>query len=133
LKTHQNSHKIRTVFDTVRSSMIAVAIVMLLVSLLGLFMSILGHKNTIYIFIISGWLLVAVTFILCGVFVIINNAISDTCMAMGQWVDNPHAETALSNILPCVDQATTNATLYKSKLVVNDIAYIMNGFIGTYA
>nr|GEW60986.1 ion transport domain-containing protein [Tanacetum cinerariifolium] len=54
-------------------------------------------------------------------------------MAMGQWVDNPHAETALSNILPCVDQATTNATLYKSKLVVNDIAYIMNGFIGTYA
>ncbi|PWA38528.1 hypothetical protein CTI12_AA492510 [Artemisia annua] len=60
-------------------------------------------------------------------------AISDTCMAMGQWVDNPHAETALSNILPCVDQATTNATLYKSKLVVNDIANIMNGFIGTYA
>ena len=54
-------------------------------------------------------------------------------MAMGQWVDNPHAETALSNILPCVDQATTNATLYKSKLVVNDIANIMNGFIGTYA
>ncbi|PWA51983.1 ion transport domain-containing protein [Artemisia annua] len=150
LKTRQNSHKIRTVFDTVRSSMIAVAIVMLLVSLLGLFwlvlngfhyifsgfiavLSILGHKNTIYIFIISGWLLVAVTFILCGVFVIINNAISDTCMAMGQWVDNPHAETALSNILPCVDQATTNATLYKSKLVVNDIANIMNGFIGTYA
>jgi uncharacterized membrane protein len=133
LKTRENSHKIRTVFDTVRSSMIAVAIVMLLVSLLGLFLSILGHKNTIYIFIISGWLLVAVTFILCGVFVIINNAILDTCMAMGQWVDNPHAETALSNILPCVDQATTNATLYKSKLVVNDIANIMNGFIGTYA
>lgn len=132
-KTHQNSQKIRTVFDAVRSSMIAVAVVMLLVSLLGLFLSILGHKNAIYIFIICGWLLVAVTFILCGVFVIINNAISDTCMAMGQWVDNPHAETALSNILPCVDQGTTNDTLYKSKLVVNDITNIINGFIGTYA
>ncbi|XP_071696126.1 uncharacterized protein [Rutidosis leptorrhynchoides] len=133
LKTHQNSQKIRTVFDTVRSSMIAVAIVMLLVSLLGLFLSILGHKNTIYIFIISGWLLVAVTFILCGVFVIINNAISDTCVAMGQWVDNPHAETALSNILPCVDELTTNDTLYKSKLVINDITNIINGFIGSFA
>ena len=54
-------------------------------------------------------------------------------MAMGQWVDNPHAETALSNILPCVDQGTTNDTLYKSKLVVNDITNIINGFIGTYA
>ncbi|XP_023764096.1 uncharacterized protein LOC111912586 isoform X2 [Lactuca sativa] len=133
LKTNQNSHTIKTVFDTVRLSMIAVAVVMLLVSLLGLFLSILGHKNTIYIFIISGWLLVAVAFILCGAFVIINNAITDTCMAMGQWVDNPHAETALSNILPCVDQATTNDTLYKSKLVVNDITNIINGFIGSFA
>ncbi|KVH96221.1 hypothetical protein Ccrd_001689 [Cynara cardunculus var. scolymus] len=132
-KTDQNSQKIRTVFDAVRSSMIAVAVVMLLVSLLGLFLSILGHHNAIYIFIIGGWLLVMVTFILCGVFVIINNAISDTCMAMGQWVDNPHAETALSNILPCVDQGTTNDTLYKSKLVVNDITNIINGFIGTFA
>ncbi|KAK1437658.1 hypothetical protein QVD17_03454 [Tagetes erecta] len=132
-KTHVNSRKIRSVFDTVRSSMIAIAIVMLLVSILGLFLSIMGHKNTIYIFIISGWLLVAVTFILCGVFVIINNAIEDTCMAMGQWVDNPHAETALSDILPCVDQGTTNDTLYKSKVVVNDITNIINGFIGSFA
>lgn len=37
LKTNQNSHTIKTVFDTVRLSMIAVAVVMLLVSLLGLF------------------------------------------------------------------------------------------------
>ncbi|KAK1423113.1 hypothetical protein QVD17_18408 [Tagetes erecta] len=132
-KTQQNSRKIRTVFDTVRLSMIAIAIVMLLDSLLGLFLSILGHKNTIYIFIASGWLLVVVTFILCGVFVIINNAITDTCMAMGQWVDNQQAETALSDILPCVDQGTTNATLYKSKLVVNDITNIINGFIGSFA
>ncbi|XP_076897439.1 uncharacterized protein LOC143550724 [Bidens hawaiensis] len=132
-KTQQNSQKIRFVFDTVWLSMIVIAIVMLLDSPLGLFLSILGHKNTIYIFITSGWLLVVVTFILCGVFVIINNAIADTCMAMGQWVDNQQAETAISSILPCVDQQTTNATLYKSKLVVNDIANIINGFIGSFA
>nr|GEU65233.1 ion transport domain-containing protein [Tanacetum cinerariifolium] len=114
-KTHQNSQKIRTVFDAVRSSMITVAIVMLLVSILGLYLSILGHKNAIHLFTIGGWLLVVVTLLLCGVFVILNNAISDTCMAMGQWVNHQHAETALSNILPCVDQSTTNQTLYKSK------------------
>lgn len=48
-------------------------------------------------------------------------------------MDNPHAETALSNILPCVDQRTTNQTLVKSKQVVVDIVNIINGFIDTYA
>ncbi|KAI3744412.1 hypothetical protein L1987_57492 [Smallanthus sonchifolius] len=132
-KTHQTSRKIRTVFDAVRSSMITVAIVMLLVSVLGLYLSILGHRNAIHIFIIGGWLLVAVTSILCGVFVILNNAVSDTCLAMEQWVDHQNAETALSNILPCVDQRTTNQTLYKSKQVINDLGNIVNGFIGSYA
>lgn len=61
------------------------------------------------------------------------SAISDTCMAMGEWVDNSHAETALSNILPCVDQRTTNQTLTQSKLVVNDIVNIVNQFIYTIA
>ncbi|KAK2971066.1 hypothetical protein RJ640_022621 [Escallonia rubra] len=140
-KTNENSAKIRRVFNAVynkyvpcrRSTLITVAAVMLLVSILGLFMSILGHQHAIHIFIISGWLLVAVTFILCGVFVILNNAISDTCVSMGEWVDNPHAESALSNILPCVDQATTNHTLIKSKQVITDIANIVNGFIDTFA
>ncbi|RDY03934.1 hypothetical protein CR513_12411, partial [Mucuna pruriens] len=80
-------------------------------------------------FVISGWLLVAATFILCGVFTILNNAISDTCMAMGEWVENPHAESALSNILPCVDQKTTNKTLFQSKQVVTNIVSVVNRFI----
>nr|GMD27681.1 uncharacterized protein LOC109156800 [Ipomoea batatas] len=132
-KTNDNSDRIRGVFNVVRTSLITVAAVMLIISLLGLCLSIRGHKHTIHIFIISGWLLVSVTFILCGVFVVIDNAISDTCVAMGEWVDNPHAETALSNILPCVDQRTTNRTLVKSKQVVVDIVNIVNGFIDTYA
>lgn len=54
-------------------------------------------------------------------------------MAMGEWVDNPHAESALSNILPCVDPRTTNRTLFKSKQVTVDLVNIVNGFIDTYA
>ncbi|CAK9141304.1 unnamed protein product [Ilex paraguariensis] len=132
-KTNENSGKIRRVFNNVRSALITVAVVMLLVSLLGLVLSILGYQHAVHVFIVSGWLLVAVTFILCGVFMILNSAISDTCMAMGEWVDNPQAETALNNILPCVDQKTTNQTLVKSKQVINDIANIVNGFIDTFA
>ncbi|PSS19313.1 Keratin-associated protein like [Actinidia chinensis var. chinensis] len=132
-KTSDNSGKIQRVFNAVRSSLITVAALMLVLSLLGLFLSILGHKHAIHIFVVSGWLLVAVTFILCGIFVILNNAISDTCMAMGEWVDNPHAETALSNILPCVDQRTTNQTLIQSKEVVTDIVNVVNQYIYTYA
>ncbi|VFQ87112.1 unnamed protein product [Cuscuta campestris] len=132
-KTNVNSGRIRRVFNLVRMALITVAAVMLLISLFGLCLSIRGHKHTIHIFIISGWLLVSVTLVLCGVFVIINNAISDTCVAMGEWVDNPRAETALSNILPCVDQRTTNQTLIKSKQVIVDIVNIVNGFVDTYA
>lgn len=65
--------------------------------------------------------------------ILLFSAISDTCLAMGEWVENPHAETALSNILPCVDPKTTNQTLYKSKQVINDIANMVNGFVGSVA
>ncbi|KAL8531795.1 hypothetical protein ACS0TY_008405 [Phlomoides rotata] len=132
-KTHENSSQIREVFNAVRSALIIVAVLMLLISILGLVLSILGHQHAIHIFVISGWLLVVVTFILCGVFVILNNAIADTCMAMGEWVENPHAETALTNILPCIDQRTTNQTLFKSKQVINDLVNIVNGFVNSVA
>ncbi|KAF3957160.1 hypothetical protein CMV_017804 [Castanea mollissima] len=120
-KTSQNSVKIKKAINAVRSALITVAAVMLLLALIGLILSILGHKHAIHIFIISGWLLVAITFVLCGVFVILNNTVSDTCMAMEEWVEYPHAETALSNVLPCVDHRTTNQTLVQSKKIVNQI------------
>lgn len=132
-KTKENSIKVKKVFNLVRSALITVAAVMLVLALLGLVLSVLGYQHAIHIFIISGWLLVAVTFILCGVFVILNNTISDTCMAMQEWVENPHAETALSNILPCVDQRTTNQTLTQSKQTINGIVNMVNQFIYTYA
>lgn len=61
------------------------------------------------------------------------STVSDTCVAMEEWVEHPHAETALSNILPCVDQRTTNKTLSQSKQVINDIVNVVNQFIYTYA
>ncbi|KAL8142032.1 hypothetical protein V2J09_015064 [Rumex salicifolius] len=60
-------------------------------------------------------------------------AIGDTCTAMQEWAENPQAETALSDILPCVDEKTTNRTLLESKKVVAGVVNIVNQFIYTYA
>ncbi|KAG6601253.1 hypothetical protein SDJN03_06486, partial [Cucurbita argyrosperma subsp. sororia] len=132
-KMRINSHKIRKYFAAMRSALITIAVVMLLLALVGLFLSLFGYRHVVYILMISGWLLVTITFVLCGLFVILDNAVSDTCMAMEEWVDNPQAETALSNILPCVDPKTTNQTLIQSKKIVNDIVSVANQFIYNFA
>ncbi|CAN0871383.1 hypothetical protein LINGRAHAP2_LOCUS9826 [Linum grandiflorum] len=132
-KTHENSLQISTVFTAVRSALIAVATVMLVLAVVGFVLSILGHQHAIYIFVTSGWLLVATTFILCGVFLIFHNAITDTCTAMDEWVQNPQAATTLGDILPCVDQNTTNKTLTQSKEVINNLANVVNTYIYTFA
>ncbi|XP_051146316.1 uncharacterized protein LOC127261920 [Andrographis paniculata] len=133
VKTNENSAEIQKIFDAVESALIAVAVGTLLVSILGLVLSIFRHGHIIHIFIVSGWLLVTITLILCGASTIIDNSISDACMAMEEWVENPHSETALSDILPCVDESTTNQTLFKSKQVINDIVNIVNEFLGSVA
>ncbi|XP_010923876.1 uncharacterized protein [Elaeis guineensis] len=132
-KTTENSSKIRQVFNDMRSTLIVLAVGMLFLAILGFLLSILGCKNAICIFIVSGWLLVAVAFILCGIFVIIDNAVGDTCTAMDDWVHNPQAETALSNILPCVNEQTTNLTLHQSKEVILQIVNIVNKAISSIA
>uniref|UniRef100_A0A2P2KTP3 Uncharacterized protein LOC105135497 n=4 Tax=Rhizophora mucronata TaxID=61149 RepID=A0A2P2KTP3_RHIMU len=132
-KTKENSQKIVRVFNAIRSALITVAAVMLILALVGFFLSILGHRHAILIFVGSGWFLVAITFILCGVFLILNNAISDTCLAMEEWVENPQAETALSSILPCVKQKTTNNTLTQSKKVIINIVNVVNTFVYSFA
>ncbi|KAI5353231.1 hypothetical protein L3X38_006124 [Prunus dulcis] len=99
-KTSENSVKVKRVFSAVRSALITVAAVMLLLAVIGLFLSILGNQHAIHIFIVSGWLLVAITFILSGVFVILNNTVSDTCMAMEEWLRDSQCgdqEVSISN------------------------------------
>ncbi|KAL9242092.1 hypothetical protein vseg_016127 [Gypsophila vaccaria] len=132
-KTSENSSKVRKVFNPVISTLIVVSSLMLLLVFVGLVLFLLKCQNAIHIFIFSGWILVAGALILCGTFVIFNSAISDSCVAMQEWVDNPQAETALTNILPCVDERATNQTLYESKRIVIFLVNIVNAFIYTSA
>lgn len=48
---------------------------------------------------------------------------------MDQWLQNPTAHTALDEILPCLDNATTEETLYESKDVTFQLVANVNQFI----
>ncbi|PON51654.1 hypothetical protein PanWU01x14_214760 [Parasponia andersonii] len=48
---------------------------------------------------------------------------------MDDWVRNPTASSALDDILPCVDNATAQQTLYESKDVTFQLVSVANQFI----
>ncbi|KAK6118006.1 hypothetical protein DH2020_048250 [Rehmannia glutinosa] len=81
------------------------------------------------VLVIFGWILVAITFILCGIFLVLHNVMGDTCVAMNEWVVNPTAHTALDDIIPCVDPATAQEALSQSKEVTLQMVQLVNGII----
>ncbi|KAI3761497.1 hypothetical protein L1987_51914 [Smallanthus sonchifolius] len=129
-ETRKNENDIKHVLKDVRLALIIIAAVMLLVALLGFLFSILGLQFLVYVLVILGWILVTATLILCGIFLALHNIVGDTCVAMNEWVENPMAHTALDDILPCVDNATTQETMSQSKEVefqlVGMVNYIIN-------
>lgn len=128
-QTSKNSKNIRDVLDTVRLVLIIVAAVMLLLAFLGFIFSILGLQFLVYILVLIGWFLVTAMFILSGVFLLLHNTVGDTCLAMNEWVAHPSEHTALDKILPCVDFATAEESLNRSKEVTYKLADILNNVI----
>ncbi|KAL6334720.1 hypothetical protein AAG906_021379 [Vitis piasezkii] len=128
-KKDSNSDRIQHVLDSVQLALIIIAAVMLLLSLTGFFCSVLNLQLLVYILATIAWILVAGTFILCGVFLLLHNVAADTCVAMNEWVQHPTARTALDDILPCVDNATAQETLAQSKDVTFQLVNVVNNFI----
>lgn len=48
---------------------------------------------------------------------------------MDEWVQNPTSYTALDEILPCVDNATAQETLLRSKEVTSQLVDMINSVI----
>lgn len=132
-RASDNSKNIRHVLRTARLILIIVAAVMLLLAFLGFVFSILGLQCLVYILVFIGWFLVAATFIMAGVFLILHNVGGDTCVAMDEWVIHPSEHTALDDILPCVDVATANESLYRSREVTYKLSDIVNNVINGVA
>ncbi|XP_020265677.1 uncharacterized protein LOC109841191 [Asparagus officinalis] len=128
-RTSDNSEKIKNLLDTVRLILIIVSAVMLFLAFLGFLFSIFGLQFLVYLLVLVGWILVAGTFILCGVFLVLHNVVADTCVSMNEWVQHPSAHTALDDILPCVDVATANESLIRSRQVTHQLVNIVNQVI----
>ncbi|XP_074574588.1 uncharacterized protein LOC141831044 [Curcuma longa] len=128
-RTSDNSRKIRRVLDGVRLDLIIIAAVMLLLAFIGFLLSIFGLQYIVSILVVVGWILVTGTFILCGVFLILHNVVADSCVAMNEWVEHPHAHTALDDILPCVDVATAEESLNRSREVTSQLVNVVNQVI----
>ncbi|XP_021887754.1 uncharacterized protein LOC110807043 [Carica papaya] len=127
--TMDSSDDVKDLVDSVRLALIVTAGIMLVLTFLGFLFSVFGMQFLVYILVILGWILVAGTFILCGTFLLLHNAAADTCVAMEQWVENPTAHTALDDILPCVDNATSQETLMRSKEVTSQLVDLVNEVI----
>ncbi|AES73591.2 hypothetical protein MtrunA17_Chr3g0137351 [Medicago truncatula] len=128
-KTKENSDNIQDLLDSVRLALIIIAAVMLVLTFLGFLFSIFGMQVLVYILVIAGWFLVTGTLILCGLFLILHNVTADTCVAMNEWIQYPTANTALDDILPCVDKATAQETLLRSKEVTSELVNLVNQVI----
>ncbi|CAM8894534.1 unnamed protein product [Rhodiola kirilowii] len=125
-ETRDNSARIQNVLDAVGLALVIVAAVMLLLTFLGFLFSLFGLRCLVYTLVIIGWFLVAGTFILCGIFLLLHNVVADTCVAMDEWVQYPLAHTALDDILPCIDNATAQETLLRSKDVTYQLITVVD-------
>ncbi|GJM87150.1 hypothetical protein PR202_ga03076 [Eleusine coracana subsp. coracana] len=125
-RTTDNSEKIDKLLNRVRIALIIVAAVMLFLAFVGFLLSIFGLEFIVSILVVVGWILVTGTFILCGVFLLLHNVVSDTCVAMDEWVAHPTEHTALDDIIPCVEPATANESLYRSRQVTFQLVNLVN-------
>ncbi|XP_062220608.1 uncharacterized protein LOC133920011 isoform X2 [Phragmites australis] len=128
-RTTDNSEKINKLLNQVRVALIVIAAVMLLLAFIGFLLSIFGLEFLVSVLVVIGWILVTGTFILCGVFLLLHNVVSDTCVAMDEWVAHPTEHTALDDIIPCVEPATANESLYRSRQVTFQLVNLVNQVI----
>ncbi|KAG8060595.1 hypothetical protein GUJ93_ZPchr0002g24589 [Zizania palustris] len=128
-RTTDNSEKIQKLLNQVRIALIIIAAVMLLLAFVGFLLSIFGMEFLVSVLVVTGWILVTGTFILCGVFLILHNVVADTCVSMDEWVAHPTEHTALDDIIPCVEPATANESLYRSRQVTFQLVNLVNQVI----
>ncbi|CAM0145213.1 unnamed protein product [Urochloa decumbens] len=125
----ENSRKIKNVVNHMEHELMATAAVMGGLAILGFLFSILGLRFLVSIMVILAWFNLTLTIMSSGVFLLLHNVVSDTCVAMDEWVTHPQAHTALDDILPCVDVATANLSLYRSQEVTAQLVALVNNVV----
>ncbi|KAH9760551.1 transmembrane protein [Citrus sinensis] len=119
-ETAKNSHDIRDLLDSVRLALILIAAIMLVLTFLGFFHW--DESADIHVFKLA-WSKLILIFLPCI------SVAGDTCVAMNEYVQNPAAHTALDSIIPCVDKATAQDTLTRTKEVTSQLVEVVNEVI----
>lgn len=57
------------------------------------------------------------------------SAAGDTCVALDEWIQVPTANTAIDQILPCVDPETVQDTMTRSKEATYQLVEVVNQVI----
>ncbi|KAL6974024.1 hypothetical protein U1Q18_028207 [Sarracenia purpurea var. burkii] len=124
--TEMKSENIRNFINPLVKTLITVNAAMLVLASLGFLFSILGLECLVYFLIIIGWLAVVATFILSGVFLLVHNAVADTCVAMDEWQKNPTANSALEDLIPRVSDSVARDVLIGTKGVTFGLVNVTN-------
>jgi len=66
---------------------------------------------------------------ICGLFLVLHNVIADSCVAVNEWIQYLTAHTAMDDIFPCVDNATAQETLSRSKEVTSELVNLIKQVI----
>lgn len=125
----ENSRKIKKVVNHMEREMMATAALIGGLAVLGFLFSILGLRFLVSILVIAAWFIITCTITSSGAFLLLHNVVADTCVAMDEWVTHPKAHTALDDILPCVDVATANESLYRSQEVTAQLVALVNNVV----
>ncbi|GLT74975.1 hypothetical protein SLA2020_467350 [Shorea laevis] len=133
IKSLERTQYVRQIVEPSRTALIVLAALMLVLICLGFLFSVLGMRFCIHILVVLGWILVTLTCLLCGAFLVFHNVVADTCLAMDEWVQNPTADSALSDVLPCWDSETGKKVLNVTSLVTSQMDGMMNEFIKNIA
>ncbi|XP_047339212.1 uncharacterized protein LOC124942707 [Impatiens glandulifera] len=71
----------------------------------------------VYFLLVVGWIAVTFVFVASGLFLLVHNAVEDTCVAMDDWLLNPNAHSALESIIPKADNQTARTILMVTKQI----------------
>ncbi|XP_021298341.1 uncharacterized protein LOC110427203 isoform X2 [Herrania umbratica] len=115
--------------NPVNMALITITVFLLLLAFLGFLFSILGMQACVYLFVVIGWIIITLTFILCGIFLVFHNIVADTCVAMDEWVQNPMADSAMKELLPCWDRGFGQNVLNASRSVTTSVDGLLNEYI----
>ncbi|XP_021892886.1 uncharacterized protein LOC110810884, partial [Carica papaya] len=128
LSSQHSSQLLYHAMSPPRRALNVLAALMLFLTLVGLLLSVLGMRLLVYILTLIGWILVTITFLLCAVFLLFHNVVADTCVAMHEWVENPTANSALSQLLPCMDTDSAKEILNVTKVVSFLVVEVTNSY-----